>query len=119
MLTNVKQSQKKVGAEVGRMRNYNEVVDYLNTLTYAEYNENVIARMQSLDKIFDNVSKKIDTILVSGTNGKSLTLHFAAKLLKEEGFKVGLSYSNHILTYNEQIVSDAQLIQNKDFADVV
>ncbi len=119
MLANVKQSQKKVGAEVGRIRNYNEVVDYLNALTYAEYNENVITRMQLLDKIFDNVSKKIDTILVSGTNGKSLTLHFAAKLLKEEGFKVGLSYSNHILTYNEQIVSDAQLIQNKDFADVV
>ena len=119
MLTNVKQSQKKVGAEIGRIRNYNEVVDYLNSLTYAEYNENVITRMQLLDKIFDNVSKKIDTILVSGTNGKSLTLHFAAKLLKEEGFKVGLSYSNHILTYNEQIVSDAQLIQNKDFADIV
>ena len=69
MLTNVKQSQKKVGSEVGRIRNYNEVVDYLNTLTYAEYNENVIIRMQSLDKIFDNVSKKIDTVLVSGTNG--------------------------------------------------
>ena len=59
------------------------------------------------------ISKKIDTILVSGTNGKSLTLHFAAKLLKEEGFKVGLSYSNHILTYNKRISTDAQLIKIK------
>lgn len=120
VLTNVKQPQKKspVG-KINKIRNYNEIVDHLNSITYAEYNENVISRMQALDKIFDNVSKKVDTILVSGTNGKSLTLHFAAKLLKEEGFKVGLFYSSNILTYNEQIIFNDQLIQNKEFTDIV
>jgi dihydrofolate synthase/folylpolyglutamate synthase len=119
VLTNVKQPHKKHVGKIDKIRNYNEVVDHLNALTYAEYNENVISRMQALDKLFDNVSKKVDTILVSGTNGKSLTLHFASKLLKEEGFKVGLFYSTNILTYNEQIISNDQLIQNKDFAETV
>lgn len=118
MLIN-KQVQKKGVTSLDKIRSYNEIVEYLDSLTYAEYNENVLDRMSALNSLFDNVTNKVDTILVSGTNGKSLTLHFAAKLLKEEGFKVGLAYSSHILTYNEHIVTDSQTISNKSFTDIL
>ena len=81
MLIN-KQVQKKGVTPLDKIRSYNEIVDYLDALTYAEYNERVLERMSALNNLFDNVANKVDTILVSGTNGKSLTLHFAAKLLE-------------------------------------
>jgi dihydrofolate synthase/folylpolyglutamate synthase len=118
MLIN-KQVQKKGTAPIAKFRSYNEVVEYLDSLPRAEYNESVISRMNVLNSFFDNVANKIDTILVAGTNGKSLTLHFASKLLKEEGLKVGLAYSSHMLTYNERISTDAQSISNKIFTDVI
>ncbi|KKQ33600.1 MAG: Folylpolyglutamate synthase [candidate division TM6 bacterium GW2011_GWF2_37_49] len=118
MLIN-KQVQKKGVTSLDKIRSYNEVIEYLDSLTYAEYNESVLERMSAMNSLFDNVANKVDTILVSGTNGKSLTMHFAAKLLKEEDFKVGLAYSSNILTYNEHIVTDTQSISNKIFADIL
>lgn len=118
MLIN-KQVQKKGLTSLDKIRSYNEIVEYLDSLTYAEYSEKALSRMSALNSLFDNVANKIDTILVAGTNGKSLTLHFAAKLLKEEGFKVGLAYSSNILTYNEHIVTDSQAISNKIFTDIL
>lgn len=115
----IKQVQKKGVTPLNKIRSYNEIVEYLDSLTYAEYNENVLTRMNALSNLFDNIANKVDTILVSGTNGKSLTLHFASKLLKEEGFSVGLAYSSHLLTYNERIVTDTQIISNKTFTDIL
>lgn len=119
MITGVEQSRKKSDISIGKIRNYNEIVEHLSSLKAAEYNEQVLVRMKELDKCFDNITSKTDIILVGGTNGKSSSIHFAAKLLKEEGFKVGAAFSNHLLTYNERLVVDFQQISNKAFADIV
>lgn len=119
MITGVEQSRKKSDISIGKIRNYNEIVEHLSSLKAAEYNEQVLIRMKELDKCFDNITSKTDIILVGGTNGKSSSIHFAAKLLKEEGFKVGAAFSNHLLTYNERLVVDFQQISNKAFADIV
>lgn len=117
--SNVEQLRKKSGVPLGKVRNYNEIIEFLDALKPSEYNEGVLRRMKTLDQLLGNVSTKIDTILVAGTNGKSSSMHFAAKLLKEEGFKVGLAYSTHLLTYNERLVFDFQTISNKVFTDIV
>ncbi|MFA5075350.1 MAG: cyanophycin synthetase [Candidatus Babeliales bacterium] len=120
MLTNTTKVVKKTGQEpLEKLRNYTEVVDFLNSRRYADYNENVIKRMKELDKLFGNISSKLDIVLVGGTNGKSSSIHFACKLLKEEGFNVGAAYSSNFLVYNESFVVNFQTIANKDFADVV
>jgi dihydrofolate synthase/folylpolyglutamate synthase len=75
--------------------------------------------MRELDACLNNVTSKVDVILVGGTNGKSLTIHFASKLLKEEGIKAAVGYSNHVLNYNERFVLDLQPIANKAFTDVL
>ena len=102
-----------------KSRSYGEVVEFLDSLKAYEYGAASVERTKALDKLFDYPSQKINTILVGGTNGKSSTIHFGAKLLKEEGLKVGTLFSSHFLTYNERFMLDFQTISNKAFADVV
>src|SRR5580704_7403607 len=101
MITNLDPIKKNKDSSLGKLRSYSEVVEYLDALAQIDYNDQVLVRMKQLDSHFDNVSSKVDTILVGGTNGKSSTIHFAAKLLQTEGFKVGTAYSSHFLAYNE------------------
>jgi folylpolyglutamate synthase/dihydrofolate synthase len=117
MLTSVDQARKKSDGTLGKIRNYNEIIEYLNALKPYDYSEAAVMRMKQLDKALDNPSLKIDLILVCGTNGKSLAIHFAAKLLKEEQFKVGTCYSTHLLSYNERICTNFETISNKAFTD--
>ena len=119
MIPNVGQQRKKSDVGLGKVRNYNEVVDYLDSLKPAEYAEACLLRMKQLDQLCGNITSKVETIVVGGTNGKSSTIHFATKLLREEGFKVGAVFSTHVLTYNERINLDFESISNKTFTDKV
>jgi folylpolyglutamate synthase/dihydrofolate synthase len=100
-------------------KSYNEIVSFLNRLKPYEYNKKSVERMKLLDNALGNISKKLDIILIGGTNGKSLTMHFATKLLQEEQLQIGTTYSSHFLTYNERILSSTEAISNKEFASVV
>ncbi len=120
MITSTELNVRKKGQTgLGKTRSYSEIVDYLDALKPSEYGEAALTRMKALDRHFDSIGSKMDTILVGGTNGKSSTIHFAAKLLKEEGFNVGACYSTHILTYNECIEANFVPMANKMFADVL
>jgi dihydrofolate synthase / folylpolyglutamate synthase len=111
--------QKSPVSSNQKIRSYSEVVSFLDSLKSIEYGENSLKRMQQLDTLFENASTKIDVILVGGTNGKSSSIHFASKLLREENFNVGISYSSHTLTYNERLLYNAKQISNKTFTDTV
>lgn len=104
---------------LSKVKNYSQVVSLLDSLRSLDYNEKVISRMKELDKLLGAPSNKMDIVLVGGTNGKSLSIHFATKLLKEEGFNVGAAYSSHFLNYNERIAINYEQINNKDFTDNV
>lgn len=110
------QQQQK---NIKKAKSYNELIDYLDALPRMEYSEQAVSRMRQLDQLCGLPSSKLDIVSVCGTNGKSSTMHFAAKLLKEEGFAVGICYSTHFLTYNERIINDDQQIQNKIFTDLL
>lgn len=113
------QKQKGDKTVVGNAKSHKEVISLLDSLKAIEYNKKSLERMTQLDKLFGNISQGIDVVLVGGTNGKSSTIHFASKLLKEEGYKVGAAYSSHILTYNERICVDFQQISNKRLTDII
>jgi len=119
MITNLDPIKKSKDSSLGKLRSYSEVVEYLDALPQIDYNDQVLVRMKQLDSLFDNVSSKVDTVLVGGTNGKSSTIHFAAKLLQTEGFKVGTAYSSHFLAYNERVIVNFETIGNKPFTDIV
>ncbi len=119
MLTLSEKKQKMENKFSASQKSYNEIVNYLDSRKSYEYSQESVDRVKQLDQLLGNVSTKTDTILIGGTNGKSSALHFTSKLLKEEGFKVGLSYSKHFLNYNERLVCDLQQVSNKDFTDAV
>ncbi len=119
MASVIKQTTSSPKRVLGELRSYNEVVEFLDGLKKHEYSETSFKRMQTLDKLCDSASTKVDTILVGGANGKSSTINFAAKLLAKEGFKVGAVYSSHFLNYTERVSIDGAPIPTKQFADTV
>lgn len=102
----------------GKQRTYTEVVEFLDKHWAPIYNEQTIERMKSLDKSLGFLSQKVPTILVAGSNGKSITAYFTAQLLRTEGLKVGTFYAPHILTYNERIAINNETIANKNFNEI-
>ncbi|MBT3828058.1 hypothetical protein HOL34_03830 [bacterium] len=117
MLNRSKASAPSKG--LGKQRTYAEVVEFLNKNWWPqEQNTKSLNAAQALNKAVGNPAGKIKTIALTGTNGKSLTAHYATRLLQEEGLKVGILYAPHILTYNERFVLDGQPIANKLFTEL-
>ncbi len=115
-------NKQVVGAKepvaLGKQRSYNEVIEFLDSHWQTNLTDKNLAVMKKLDQAFSNPSQKVNTVLVAGTNGKSLTINFAAQLLREEGLKVGTFYAPHILTYNERISVNNETISNKTFTEL-
>lgn len=112
-----KQGQTK-GTLTGRQYSYSDIIEFLDAHWEDRYKDPSLATFKKIDASFGNLCQKTNSILITGTNGKSLTAHFATRLLKEEGLTVGTLFSPHILTYNERILSNNELISNKAFTDI-
>ena len=113
-----KQQPSKGSVVNDKPKNYNEVIEFLDNNWYLWQASPTLERVKKLDQELGNPSAKLNTILVAGSNGKSLTINLTAKLLKEEGLSVGTFYSPHLLTYNERISVNNETISNKVFTDL-
>ncbi|HBL98501.1 TPA: hypothetical protein DDZ86_02560 [Candidatus Dependentiae bacterium] len=113
----IKRESREQSSTPLKQRNYQEVVAYLNEHWKTGDVNKTLERMTLLDCEFGSISKKRDAIIICGTNGKSLTAHFATKLLQSEGLAVGAFIAPHILTYNERITLNQAYIPNKSFTD--
>jgi dihydrofolate synthase/folylpolyglutamate synthase len=113
------QSVKTVLIQPGQVLTYHEVVEYLDSLPVRECSPQAVERMAQLNTLCNNVLHTVNTVLVGGSNGKSLTMHFSAKLFIEENVTACLIYSTHFLTYNERIVCNGEQISNKAFTEVM
>ena len=113
-------NQKSTAAakSTGKQRSYNEIVDYLESHWTANRADTTLSSLKQLDKALGSLSQKVPTVVIAGTNGKSLTAHFTTRLLKEEGLTVGTFYTPHLLTYNERFALNNETISNKLFTDV-
>lgn len=114
----IKQTSPKDTFALGKQRSYGEVVEFFDKNWTTNRDGKGVERIKSLDALFTNASQKIPAILVGGTNGKSLTVHFTAKLLQREGLNVGIFYAPHFLTYNERFILNGEMISNKHFTDL-
>lgn len=68
----------------------------------------------NLCEFFGNPQKDLKTIHIGGTNGKGSTSNMLASILQEEGYKVGLYNSPHLVDFTERIKVNGELC-NKDF----
>ncbi len=117
-MSTIKQTSSKGAVTLGKQLSYNEVIEFFEKNWASSQDGKSVERMEKLDKLFSNPSSKLQAITVAGTNGKSLTAHFIAKLLKKEGLKVGVFFTPHILTYNERFTTDNETISNKVFTEL-
>ncbi len=111
-----KQSAKSVNS-LTKQRNYNEVIEYFDA-HWSVAQDTTLERMKSLNEALGSPASKVNTILVAGVNGKSLTSYFISRLFKEEGIKVGSFFAPHILTYNERFSLNLETIANKTFTEI-
>ena len=117
MVQTTKQRSKSVAAPA-KQHTYQDVVAFLDQKWAPSLKSTDATKLLQLDKALGSPSKKFKTILVSGTNGKSLTINFTTQLLKSEGFNVGSFYAPHFVTYNERIAYDNESISNNAFAEI-
>lgn len=101
-----------------KQRSYSEVVEFFDKNWKTNSSDLSLSCITQLDQAFDQISKKVEPILISGTNGKSLTTHFTTQLLRSENLSVGTFYSPHILTYNERFAINDETISNKTLTEL-
>lgn len=99
--------------------NYEETVNYLFNVTpvfehigaaaYKDGLDNTLA----LDRHFGHPHKLYKTIHVAGTNGKGSCSHTLAAILQQEGYKVGLYTSPHLVDFRERIRVNGQCISKE------
>lgn len=117
-MKSISHKQTPVKGSISIQYSYHEIVEFIDAHWRDNFKDPSLATFKKLDAFFGNLTQKLPTILITGSNGKSLTTHFAMRLLKEEGLQVGALFSPHILTYNERIVTNNEIISNKLFTDV-
>lgn len=104
---------------------YKETVDYLFNSTpvfekigagaYKEGLENTLR----LDEHFHHPHRLYKTIHIAGTNGKGSVSHTLASILQEQGLKVGLYTSPHLVDFRERIRINGKCISEKYVIDFV
>lgn len=88
---------------------YKDAIDWLFNQTPSYQNVGRSAYKPGLENIiklcefFGNPQDKIKTIHIGGTNGKGSTSNMLASVLQEEGYKIGLYNSPHLIDFTERI----------------
>ena len=114
---NKQTSLKDITAGAGKQRSYSEVIEFLDS-RWTSKAEPELQTIKKLDQAFETPSQKLSAISVTGSNGKTLTINFATKLLRAEGLNVGAFCSPHLLTYNERFSINNEAISNKTFTEL-
>ena len=68
---------------------------------------------EQLLRFCNNPHKNYSTIHVAGTNGKGSTCAYIETILRQNGYRVGLYTSPHLLHFNERIRVNGRPISNK------
>lgn len=107
------------------MKNYEETLKYLyeqlpmfQRIGGSAYKAGLETSL-SLANMFDNPQQKYRTIHVAGTNGKGSVSHLIAAILQENGYKVGLYTSPHLVDFRERIRVNGKKIPQENVVDFV
>lgn len=105
--------------------NYQETTEYLFNSTpvfekigAAAYKPG-LQTTEALDEYFGHPHRKFKTIHIAGTNGKGSCSHTLAAILQEEGYKVGLYTSPHLVDFRERIRVNGKCISEEYVIDFV
>ncbi len=95
-----------------------EVQDYLNGLERLGMRPG-LARIKKLLAALKNPEKRLKTIHVVGTNGKSSTARMISAILGSHGLKAGAYLSPHLVSFTERFLIDGREISQPRFEKLI
>lgn len=105
--------------------NYEQTVEYLFNSTpvfehvgASAYKEG-LSNTKALDEHFGHPHQLFKTIHVAGTNGKGSCSHTLAAILQQQGYRVGLYTSPHLVDFRERIRVNGKMISQQRVVDFV
>jgi len=75
-----------------------------------------LAHMRRLAAALGNPQRKLQSVLIAGTNGKGSTAATLASIVQAAGYRTGLYTSPHLLRVNERIQINQEPISDAEFA---
>ena len=100
--------------------NYSETLDWMfNQLPFYQKQGAVafkpgLEKIAAFCKVLGNPQDELAIIHIGGTNGKGSTAHLMASVLQENGFRVGIYSSPHLLDFRERIKINGCYIEKKE-----
>jgi dihydrofolate synthase/folylpolyglutamate synthase len=88
--------------------------------SYSKYGSKLgLERITTLLDLLENPHHSIQTIHVTGTNGKGSVCRFLGSILSQAGFKTGVYLSPHLERFSERMVIDGVEISDNDFGKLI
>lgn len=100
---------------VNYLYNSTPVFEHVGASAYKEGLSNTLA----LDEHFGHPHRLFKTIHVAGTNGKGSCAHTLTAILQQQGYRVGLYTSPHLVDFRERIRVNGQMISEQRVVDFV
>ena len=75
-----------------------------------------LAHMRRLADALGNPQRKLQSVLIAGTNGKGSTAATLASIIQAAGYRTGLYTSPHLLRVNERMQINQEPISDAEFA---
>ncbi|HET9790698.1 MAG TPA: bifunctional folylpolyglutamate synthase/dihydrofolate synthase, partial [Candidatus Angelobacter sp.] len=75
-----------------------------------------LEQMRTLARALGHPERRIQSVLIAGTNGKGSTAATLASILQAAGYRTGLYTSPHLVRINERIQIDREQISDVEFA---
>src|SRR5712671_7517886 len=72
--------------------------------------------MRRLAEALGNPQRKLQSVLIAGTNGKGSTAATLASIVQTAGYRTGLYTSPHLMRVNERIQINGEQISDVEFA---
>jgi len=98
--------------------NYKEAVDFIYSREKFGIKLGLNNITELLDKV-DNPQNKFKSIHIAGTNGKGSTSAFISSILIQEGYKIGIYTSPHLVNFRERIKINSEMIKETDLVRIL
>lgn len=97
--------------------NYNEALEYIHSVCWKGSIPG-LSRISKLLSLMGNPEKKLKYVHIVGTNGKGSTAAIITSVLKNAGYKAGMYTSPFIISFNERIQINGEMISDESLAEI-
>ena len=97
--------------------NYIEALEYIHSVCW-KGSVPGLSRISKLLSLMGNPEQKLKYVHIVGTNGKGSTASIITSVLKSAGYKAGMYTSPFIVSFNERIQINGQMISDECLAEI-